>query len=159
MDFKIPGDDRELREALNDANLPTLVLVMSQFSDNDDWLTDRFKPDPIQVPEGGLFPDDTGNYSEAIATEIREGAFELIKNLRDKGGEIPTIPDVEKMRQLMEFSTAEPLEDEFCAMLLEETNFVNRDNTWKPKLEKLKNSSSSITVSYTHLTLPTKRIV
>ena len=144
MDFKIPGDDRELREALNDANLPTLVLVMSQFSDSDDWLTDRFKPEPIQVPEGGLFPDDTGNYSEAIATEIREGAFELIKNLRDKGGEIPTIPDVEKMRQLMEFSTAEPLEDEFCAMLLEETNFVNRDNTWKPKLEKLKNSSSSI---------------
>lgn len=137
MDFNIPGDDNELRAALNDVNLPTLLVVMAQFSDDGRWLSDRFRPEPIQVPDGSIFPDDTGNYSSEIATEIRAGAFELIRTLRDAGGTMPPTPDVKKMRQLMEFSTAEPLEDEFCAMLLEETNFVNRDNTWKPKLEKL----------------------
>ncbi len=40
------------------------------------------------------------------------------------------------MRQMMEFSTAEPLEDEFCAMLLEETNFVNRDDQWRAQMDR-----------------------
>ncbi|HIE88059.1 MAG TPA: NAD(P)/FAD-dependent oxidoreductase, partial [Gammaproteobacteria bacterium] len=137
MDFNIPGDDNELRTALNDVNLPTLLMVMTQFSGDDRWLTDRFRPDPIQTPEGSIFPDDTGNYNSDIATEIREEAFELLRALRDEGGNMPPTPDVKQMRHLMEFSTAEPLEDEFCAMLLEETNFINRDNTWKPELEKL----------------------
>ena len=137
MDFDIPGDDNELRTALSDVNLPTLSMVMTQFSGDDRWLTDRFRPDPIQTPEGSIFPDDTGNYNSDIATEIREEAFQLIRTLRDEGGNMPPTPDVKQMRHLMEFSTAEPLEDEFCAMLLEETNFVNRDNTWKPELEKL----------------------
>ena len=137
MDFNIPGDDNELRTALSDVNLPTLLMVMTQFSGDDRWLTDRFRPDPIQTPEGSIFPDDTGNYNSDIATEIREEAFQLIRTLRDEGGNMPPTPDVKQMRHLMEFSTAEPLEDEFCAMLLEETNFVNRDNNWKPELEKL----------------------
>ena len=137
MDFDIPGDDNELRTALSDVNLPTLLMVMAQFSGDDRWLTDRFRPDPIQTPEGSIFPDDTGNYNSDIAAEIREEAFQLIRTLRDEGGNMPPTPDVKQMRHLMEFSTAEPLEDEFCAMLLEETNFVNRDNTWKPELEKL----------------------
>ena len=137
MDFNIPGDDNELRTALSDVNLPTLLMVMTQFSGDDRWLTDRFRPDPIQTPEGSIFPDDTGNYNSDIAAEIREEAFQLIRTLRDEGGNMPPTPDVKQMRHLMEFSTAEPLEDEFCAMLLEETNFVNRDNTWKPELEKL----------------------
>jgi len=137
MDFDIPGDDTELRDALNEVNLPTLLVVMTQFSGDDRWLTDRFKPEPILTPEGGIFPDDSGNYNSDVATEIREGAFELIRTLRDEGGAMPPTPDVKQMRHLMEFSTAEPLEDEFCAMLLEETNFVNRDNTWKSELEKL----------------------
>ena len=137
MDFNIPGDDNELRTALSDVNLPTLLMVMTQFSGDDRWLTDRFRPDPIQTPEGSIFPDDTGNYNSDIAAEIREEAFRLIRTLRDEGGNMPPTPDVKQMRHLMEFSTAEPLEDEFCAMLLEETNFVNRDNTWKPELEKL----------------------
>ncbi len=141
MDFDIPGDDNELRAALNDVNLPTLLVVMTQFTGDDRWLSDRFRPAPIAVPEGGLFPDDTGNYSSDIAAEIRAGAFELIRRLRDEGGTMPPTPDVNQMRRLMEFSTAEPLEDEFCAMLLEETNFVNRDNTWKPELEKLTGGS------------------
>lgn len=137
MEFDIPGDDNELRAALTDVNLPTLLVVMIQLTGDDHWLSDRFRPAPIVVPEGGLFPNDSGDYSSDIATEIREGAFELIKTLRDEGGTMPATPDVKQMRHLMEFSTAEPLEDEFCAMLLEETNFVNRDKTWKNKLEKL----------------------
>ena len=102
MDFNIPGDDNELRTALSDVNLPTLLMVMAQFSGEDRWLTDRFRPDPIQTPEGSIFPDDSGDYSSEIAAEIREGAFEIIRTLRDEGGTMPLTPDVKQMQDLME---------------------------------------------------------
>ena len=33
--FEIPGDDEELRAALSEVNLPTLLMVMTQFSGDD----------------------------------------------------------------------------------------------------------------------------
>jgi len=130
----IPGTDQDLRAALADVNLPTLLLVIAELSGDDVWLSPRYQPEPIVVPEGSLFPDDSGNYSDEIASEIREAAFELLSNLRDRGGELPPPPDLERMRQLMEFSTAEEVEDEFCAMLLEETGFVDRDEQWRSQI-------------------------
>ncbi len=129
--FEITATNEEIRTALQEVNLPTLIMVLAQFDGDDKWLADRYKPAPITVPEGGLFPDDSGGYDDAIAEEIREGAFALICQLRDECGELPPAPDVARMRQMMAFSVAEPVEDDFCAMLLEETNFVNRDEDWE----------------------------
>jgi 4-hydroxyacetophenone monooxygenase len=132
----IPGTDDDLRQALADVNLPTLLMVMTQLSGDDKWMSERYTPEPIVVPEGSLFPDDSGNYSDEIAAEIREGAFELLRRVRDNGGELPPPPSREQMRRMMEFSTAEPVDDAFAAMLLEETNFVDRDDVWRAMLEK-----------------------
>ena len=134
--IQIPGTDEDLRQALADVNLPTLLLVMTQLSGDDRWLTERYAPAPIEVPEGSLFPDDSGNYSDEIASEIRADAFELLARLRNSGSELPAPPSLARMRQLMEFSTAEPVEDEFCAMLLEETGFVDRDDQWRAALDQ-----------------------
>jgi 4-hydroxyacetophenone monooxygenase len=133
--IEIPGTDDELNSALLDVNLPNLLMVMTQFSGDDRWMDPRYAPAPIEVPEGSLFPDDSGDFSEEIAAEIRAGAFELLKKLRDEGGELPAPPSLERMRQMMEFSTSEPVEHEFCAMLLEETNFVDRDDVWRGMLK------------------------
>lgn len=135
--FEIPGNDEELRAALTEVNLPTLLMVMTQFSGDDRWMTEHFQPEPITTPEGELFPDDTGNYSDEVAAEILEGAFDLIKQLRDEGGELPGAPSTARMRQMMEFSTAESVEDDFCRMLLEETNFVDRDEDWQAEFRKV----------------------
>ena len=32
-----------------------------------------------------MFPDDSGGYADDIAQEIRNGAFEILRNVRDKG--------------------------------------------------------------------------
>ena len=140
--FNIPGGDEELRAALSDANLPTLLMVMTQISGDDRWLTERYKPEPIQVPEGELFPNDTGNFDDEIAAEIRAAAFELLNQCKNSGDQLPSAPDVARMRQMMEFSTGEPVDDEFCAMLLEETNFVNRDEDWQTEIDKLAGADS-----------------
>ena len=135
--FDIPGDDDALRSALEDVNLPTLLMVLTQFAGDDRWLSDRYKPDPIMVPEGELFPDDTGNYSDEVAVEIRDAALGLIRTLRDEGAELPQAPSKERMQQMMEFSTAESVDADFCSMLLEETRFVDRDESWKKLLRQV----------------------
>ena len=135
-EIQIPGNDHDLRTALLDANIPTLLMVMTQLSGDDRWMAARYQPAPILVPEGSLFPDDSGGYSDQLAEEIRSAAFNMLIELRDQGGVLPPAPSLERMRQMMEFSTAEPLEDEFCAMLLEETNFVDRDDQWRAQMDR-----------------------
>ena len=138
----IPGTDEDLGAALKDVNLPTLLMVMTQLCGDERWMGTRYTPEPIVTPEGSLFPDDSGGYSEEIAEEIRTAAFEMLKGLRDHGGVLPPVPSLDQMRRMMEFSTAEPVEDEFCAMLLEETNFVNRDRVWMDSMDKLNDSGA-----------------
>ncbi len=139
-EISIPGTDDDLHAALRDVNLPTLLMVMTQLCGDERWMARRYQPEPIVTPEGSLFPDDSGGYSEEIAAEIRAAAFEMLKGLRDHGGVLPPVPSLSQMRRMMEFSTAEPVEDAFCAMLLEETNFVDRDADWLEPMAKLKDS-------------------
>ena len=134
--MKVTGSDDEIRAALLDINLPTLLMVMSQFAGDERYLTDKYRPKPIEVPEGDLFPDDSGGYPDELATEIREAAFDLICDLRDNGYELPAPPDLARMKQMMEFSTATPIDDNYCRMLLEETCFVDRDEQWRSELSK-----------------------
>ena len=135
--FDIPGGDEALRAALEEINLPTLLMVMTQFAGDDRWLSERYQPEPIVVPEGELFPDDTGNFDVEVAAEIRDAAFDLIRKIRDEGAELPAAPDVSRMQQMMEFSTAESVDVDFCTMLLEETRFVDRDVAWKEPIQAI----------------------
>ena len=74
--IQIPGTDADLRAALADVNLPTLLMVMTQLAGDDRWMIPRYQPAPIQVPEGSLFPDDSGDFSDEIANEILNAAFD-----------------------------------------------------------------------------------
>jgi len=93
--FDIPGDDQVLRTALADVNHPTMLVVLAHLSGDNYWLSERFTPAPIVVPEGELFPDDSGNYTDEIAAEIRQGAFDLLSTLRDKDGPVPATSTAE----------------------------------------------------------------
>ncbi len=135
--IEMPGTDADLREALDAANLPTLLMVMVQLTGDDGWMSDRFAPAPIVAPEGSLFPDDSGNYRPEIAEEIRTAAFELLTRLRDTRAELPGPPTLEKMTEMMSFAVAEPVASDYAAMLMEETRFVDRDEQWRKPLTDL----------------------
>ena len=140
---QIPGTEDDLRVAVRDANLPTLLLVLAQLTGDDEWLSERYAPAPIATPEGSLFPDDTGGYDDDLADEIRARAFETLCRLRDEGAEVPQAPSLERLRQMMQFSVAEPVDEAFAAMLLEETGFVDRDTHWQDSLSSAKAAGSS----------------
>eukprot|EP00752_Nemacystus_decipiens_P017995 g16128.t1 len=133
---RIPGDDNELRMALNDVNLPNLVLVLACLTGDDKWLSDRYAPAPIEAPEGSLFPDDTGRYATEIAEEIRDAAVQIIGQVRDGQRQIPAPPDAARLQQLLSFSIADEVTPGYAAMLMHETGFENRDDKWRQPLTK-----------------------
>ncbi|MGB1685347.1 MAG: NAD(P)-binding protein, partial [Pseudomonadales bacterium] len=145
--IEITGNDDEIRAALLDINLPTLLVVMTHFVGDDRFLTERYQPKPIEIPEGELFPDDSGGYTDEIAAEIREAAFNMIVQMRDKGYSLPPAPDLERMKHWMEFSTATPIEDSYCRMLLEETRFVDRDEQWRGEIKQAMAANTGVDFS------------
>jgi len=144
---EVTGNDDEIRAALLDINLPTLLVVMTHFVGDDRFLTERYQPKPIEIPEGELFPDDSGGYTAEIAAEIREAAFNMIVQMRDEGYSLPPAPDLERMKRWMEFSTATPIEDSYCRMLLEETRFVDRDEQWRGEIKQAMAASADVDFS------------
>ncbi len=130
----IPGSDAELSNALSDANLPTLLMVMVHLTGDQTWMSDRYAPGPIVAPEGSMFPDDSGGYDAEIAVEIRSAAFDLFSRLRDECAEFPPPPSLETMVEMMSYSVAEPVTREFVSMLMEETGFIDRDDQWREPL-------------------------
>lgn len=134
----IPGTDADLSNALQEANLPTLLMVMVQLTGDQIWMSDRYAPGPIVAPEGSMFPDDSGGYAPEIAQEIRSAAFDLLSRLRDERAELPPSPSLEMMAEMMSFSVAEPVTSDYASMLMEETGFTDRDEQWrKPLAESL----------------------
>ena len=132
--IEIPGTEAQLEAALEDVNLPTLLVTLAHLTGDDAWLAPRYAPAPIAVPEGELFPDNTGGYKADVAAEIRAAAHGALCRLRRERPEPPPPPSVGQMAQLMAFSVAEPIGEAYAAMLLEETNFVDRDEQWQRQL-------------------------
>lgn len=136
----IPGSDADLQAALADVNLPNLLVVLACITGSDDWIADKYQPAPMVAPEGSLFPDDSGGYGDALQTEIRTAAFDVLKAVRDGSQTVAPTPNLERFHRLMTFSVGEPVEESYSAMLLEEVGFVDRDATWQAPLAKAVNA-------------------
>ena len=145
--IEIPGTEAQLEAALEDVNLPTLLITLAHLTGDDAWLAPRYAPAPIAVPEGELFPDSTGAYEAAVATEIRAAAFDALCRLGRDGPELPPPPSVGRMAQLMAFSVAEPIDEAYAAMLLEETAFVDRDQQWQRRLAQAPRTTADFHVA------------
>ena len=141
--MNIPGNDSDLREALLDVNTPTLLLVLASLTGDDKWLAPRFAPAPIEAPEGSLFPDDTGRYSDELTKEIHEAAVTIIGEVRDGQQMISAPPRLERFHRMLNFSTAETVDAGQVAMLMEETRFVDRDEQWRVDLMAATNAGKA----------------
>lgn len=135
MDINIPGTNAEIRAALDDVNLPNLLLVLASITGSDEWLSERYQPAPVEAPEGSLFPDDSGRYSETTQAEIKDRATELLIKLREGQITMAPAPDQATFQRMLSFSLAEEVNANYAAMLMEETVLKDRDQQWQPTLE------------------------
>ena len=133
----ITASDAEIRQALTEVNLPNLLMVLASITGDNAWLQEEFAPQPIETPEGSLFPDDTGGYTPETAEAIIDAAVPVLAAVRDGHQSIAAPPSLDRFQRMMAFSVAEPVESSYAAMLLEEIGFVDRDEPWRTQLAAL----------------------
>src|SRR5262245_41815199 len=68
-----------VRAALEEANLPTLQMVLYRLTGEDRWLEEPFRPTKAR----GMEEHDTGGLSDEAQRSLREGAFEAITAWRE----------------------------------------------------------------------------
>jgi 4-hydroxyacetophenone monooxygenase len=116
--------DAELRAALRDANLPTLLLVLTQFAGDDRWLQEPFIPSRTQA----LNDNDTAGFSPELQEQVRDAAHEILRGWRD--GEIPTPlpPADEAIPDMLSVALGERVPPEYATTMAEEAGFHPRSD-------------------------------
>ena len=104
--FPITKNNDEIKEALREVNLPTLLMSMASLTEDNLWLEEKYAPKPIEVPEGELVPDDSGGYSEKIGEEIIDRSVSILADLRDGRLSVPASPPKSRFASQIEFSVA-----------------------------------------------------
>ena len=119
-----PGTDEELWAALEEANLPTLLLVLAHLTGEDRWIEEPYLPSP---PRGD--DNDTGGFSEELQASIREEAFKVTKAVREgshEPAEPPTLSP-ERIVQMLAVSLHTRLPEATGALFAEELGVASRE--------------------------------
>lgn len=131
----VPEGTIELREALQDANLPTLLLALAQLTGEDRWLQDPYRP----TAPRGLDDHDSGGFSEEIQAEIRDAAYEAVTAWREGRLQPGPVPAPEQVAERLAISLAEPVDPAYGELLAEEMGALPRSATFTtvPTAEQL----------------------
>lgn len=117
-----PATDSDLRTALEEANLPTLLVVLAHLTGDDKWLEDPYRPTPARGPGD----HDSGGFSEELQASIRRDALEVITALREGRLELAEPPSPEKVAHMLEVSQGTDLPPGYGPLLAEELGLVDR---------------------------------
>jgi 4-hydroxyacetophenone monooxygenase len=109
-----------LQRSLEEANLPTLLLVLAQLTGSNRWLEPPFSPTRAR----GLDDHDSAGLDPALQDEVRRAAVELIG--RDGYFDQPPPPSPDRVATMLAASLAEPVPTEYGPLLAEEAGFLSR---------------------------------
>jgi 4-hydroxyacetophenone monooxygenase len=115
--------DPALEAALEEANLPTLLLSLAQLTGDERWLNDPYVP---TVPRGPG-DHDSGGFSEELQASIRADALRLITDWKAGRLEAAPAPSADRVAEMLEISMGGGLPEGYGPMLAEELGIANRD--------------------------------
>lgn len=108
-----------LDEALQHANVPTLVPVLFQLTGDERWLSEPYQP--TRAP--GMSMHDSGGLNPQIRESLRRGTAQAVRRWAE-GAPIPEpAPGPERLRQLMNTCMGEPVDPVYEPMMAEEMGF------------------------------------
>jgi 4-hydroxyacetophenone monooxygenase len=118
--------DDDLRHALDDASLPTLLMVLVHLTGDRTWIEDPYLParNPL------VYAEEDGGFSDEMQLRIREAEFGALTEWRDKGQSAFDKPARDLMIEMMNVCMGEEIPPEYAELMFEELGFVARD----PKL-------------------------
>jgi 4-hydroxyacetophenone monooxygenase len=89
--------EHELREALLEGNIPTLLLVLAQITGRPDWLRQPYAPSRGR----GFSDNDTGGLSAELQETIRAAAFDALCEWRTTGIVAMSHPTDDQLRYML----------------------------------------------------------
>jgi len=105
--------DRDLTEALEHANLPTLLMVLVHLTGDVSWLSPRYR---CTKPRG-LEDNDSGGLSDEVQREIRTAARAALLEWRDRKSLALRAPDLPLIARMMASSVGEEVSTDYAAMI------------------------------------------
>ncbi len=104
-----------LGEALTFANIPTLLLLLHQFTGDDKWLQAPYTP----ARSRGLDDNDTGGLSPEVQDEVRAAAFSAI--LARRAGTPVAKPNLSgpELIRMMTVSESEPIPADYAEVMVD----------------------------------------
>src|SRR4051812_44428707 len=113
----------KLRAALEEANLPTLLLVLAQLTANDRWLHEPYRPTPTR----GLGDHDSAGLEPDIQAEIRREALKAFSSWQRGWLPPPQVPGPKRIAEMLSVALAEDVPEEYGPLLAEEMGVASRD--------------------------------
>src|SRR5947208_1300079 len=104
---------QRIAQALPSANIPTLLLLLYQFTGDDYWIKAPFEPKKSRWDD-----NDSGGLAPALQGEVREAALEAIVAWREGARIARADLTAEELIQMMTFSEAEPIPPEYGDMIV-----------------------------------------
>lgn len=122
----ISAQDGDLRAALEDANIPTLLLVLAHLTGDRSWLDDPYRPSRTVATDD----NDSAGLPEERQREVRDRALEVLIQVRDGALEPGPPPGQDEIVDWLSFSLGEAVPPEYGPALTEEGGFVDRSASW-----------------------------
>jgi 4-hydroxyacetophenone monooxygenase len=116
-------DTATLQSALDEGNLPTLLLVLAHVTGSDRWLEPPFQPTPAH----GLDDHDTAGLDAALQDEARQAALDVVCRLRDGELDEARSPSPPRIAEMLAAARAEPVPSDYGPLLAEEAGFLGRE--------------------------------
>jgi 4-hydroxyacetophenone monooxygenase len=111
---KITENDAFIAEALNSANVPTLLMSMVHLSGDSALLQGPIKP------RKAINGDFENSLSDEEKGAVRAAALKLLSAYRDRGCTLPPPPSPVQVHAMMSFMVGEPVAQEYVPMMMEE---------------------------------------
>jgi 4-hydroxyacetophenone monooxygenase len=122
--------DEQLRAALQEANLPTLLASLAQLTGDGSWLTGRFRPGmPV-----GIDDSDSAGLSEELQQAAREEAFSVLRAYFDGRLDPAPPPTPAQLEEWLNVSVGggQKFPEGFGALLAAELGIADRDIVLDP---------------------------
>jgi 4-hydroxyacetophenone monooxygenase len=117
--------DEDLRAALAEANLPTLLAALAQLTGDDTWLTGPFRPtSPLGVDD-----HDTAGLSAELQQAARDAALAVLRAWHDGELEAAPAPSPERLTEMLALSlgSSQRMPADIGGLLAEEAGVLDRD--------------------------------
>ncbi|WP_236735366.1 flavin-containing monooxygenase [Mycolicibacterium peregrinum] len=114
--------DVELSTLLQSANIPTLLATLAHLTGEDRWIRAPYTP----TPRRDIDDHDDGGLPADVVQEIRDGAFMVLRELRDGVRTPASEPTPERLVRILEVSVGESLPADYGRLLGEELGIYPR---------------------------------